>query len=208
MVPAAGPVPESDHGADRRLADAARHRLRRPVPDSSVRSGRPGRGDDGGPARRRQGRQGPLPRGLVDVRLAVRQAAARRRAGWLDPVRVHAESVQPAAPPGRARADGRCAPTSGVGACAVLPAGQGPPGPALGRADPSAPRRQGRPGRSTRPWTSRSSTRCSNWPRARGVTMAQVALAWVLGTRPCPRRSSARPSRTTCPKPSPRSTCS
>src|SRR6185437_3036282 len=91
----------------------------------------PGRRDHGGPARRGQGREGPLPRRVVDVRVAVRQAAARRRPGRLDQVRVHAEPVQPAAPPGRARADGhvrRHRRRPG----ALFPAGQGPPGPPLG----------------------------------------------------------------------------
>ena len=36
-----GPVPQGDHGADRRLADPARHRLRRPLPDPPLRPGRP-----------------------------------------------------------------------------------------------------------------------------------------------------------------------
>ena len=38
--------------------------------------------------------------------VAVREAAARRRPRRLDAVRLDAEPVQPAAPPGRARADG------------------------------------------------------------------------------------------------------
>ena len=54
-------------------------------------------------------------------------------------------------------------------------------------------RRQRRPAQSPRPAASR-------WPRSR----------WpgCCATRPSPPRSSARPNRTTCPKPSPRSTCS
>jgi aryl-alcohol dehydrogenase-like predicted oxidoreductase len=40
---------------------------------------------------------------------------------------------------------------------------------------------------------------------AHGVSMAQIALAWVLRNPACPRPSSARPNPTTCPKPSPRS---
>ena len=43
----------------------------------------PGRGDHGGAARHRQGRQGPLPRRVVDVGLAVREAAdAAALHGW------------------------------------------------------------------------------------------------------------------------------
>ena len=44
--------------------------------------------------------------------------------------------------------------------------------------------------------------------KARGVTMAQVALAWVLPTRPSPPRSSGRPRPTTSPRPSRHWTCS
>ena len=74
------PVPQGDHARDRRQPDPARHRLRRPVPDPPLGPAHPDRGDDGGAARRRAGRQGALPRGLVDVRLAVRQGPAHRRA--------------------------------------------------------------------------------------------------------------------------------
>ena len=68
----------------------------------------------------------------------------------------------------------------GVGSDPVEPAGQGPAGPAVGRADASAPR--------TTRWASGTST-TSNQPivdavaqvaEARGIPMAQVALAWVL----------------------------
>ena len=78
------PVAQGDHGADRRLADPARHRLRRPVPDPPLRSRHARRGDDGSAARRRQGRQGALPRRIVDVGMAVRQDAARRRPPRMD----------------------------------------------------------------------------------------------------------------------------
>ncbi len=105
----------------------------------------PGRGDDGGAARHRQGGQGPLHRRVVDVRLAVRQAPARRRPRRLDAVRVDAEPVQPAAPSRRARADGDVR-GHGRRARAVLAAGQGPPGPAVGRAVAALRRRQGRAG--------------------------------------------------------------
>ena len=44
----------------------------------------PDRGDDGGAARRRAGRQGPVHRRQQHVRLAVRQGAARRRRQRLD----------------------------------------------------------------------------------------------------------------------------
>ena len=50
-------------------------------------AGRPRRRDHGGAARHRPGGQGPLPRRLVDVRLAVREAADRRRGRRMDAVR-------------------------------------------------------------------------------------------------------------------------
>ena len=82
--PGGRPVAHGDHGAGRRLAHAPGYRLHRPVPDPPVRSRDAGRGDDGGAPRRGQGRQGPLPGRLVDVRLAVREDAARRRPARLD----------------------------------------------------------------------------------------------------------------------------
>ena len=81
------PLPQGDHDRDRQQPRGPpRHRLRRPLPDPPLRPA-PRRGDDGGPPRRRQGGQGPLPRRLVDVDLAVREAAARRRPQRLDPLR-------------------------------------------------------------------------------------------------------------------------
>ena len=62
--------------ADRRLAAAARHRLRRPLPDPSLGLRDADRGDDGGAARRRPSRQGALHRRLEHVRVAVRQGAS------------------------------------------------------------------------------------------------------------------------------------
>jgi 1-deoxyxylulose-5-phosphate synthase len=100
------------------------------------------------------------------------------RPGRLDPVRVHAEPVQPAAPPGRAGADGHVR---------------------RHRSRPGALLPQGK-GRLGRPWGEQS-TRSSvdhvvqafdspldepvvnavqELASARGAAMAQVALAWVL----------------------------
>ena len=56
------------------------------------------RGDARGAARRRQGGQGALSRGLLHVRLAIQQGPAPRPRARLDPVRQHAESLQPALP--------------------------------------------------------------------------------------------------------------
>ena len=98
--------------------------------------GYPGRGDHGGAARHGQGGQGSLPRRLLDVGLAVRQDAVRRRAARLDQVRLDAEPVQPDAARGGAR-DVRPAGRSGGSDDSVEPAGQGPPRPAVGRTNPA-----------------------------------------------------------------------
>jgi aryl-alcohol dehydrogenase-like predicted oxidoreductase len=70
------------------------YQIHRFDPDASCR------GDHGGPARHREGRQGPLPGRQQHARLAVRQAPARRRPAWLDPLCVDAEPGQPAPAPG------------------------------------------------------------------------------------------------------------
>ena len=138
-------VPQSDDGTDRRLAAPARHRLRRPLPGPPLRPRDAGRGDHGGPARRRPGREGALPRRLLDVGVAVREAAARGRAERLDPVRVDAEPVQPAATRGGTR-DVRPARRPGRRQHPVEPARPGPALPALGRDFPPRRRRLDRGG--------------------------------------------------------------
>ena len=73
------PVAQAHPRGDRRVARAAGDGLRRPVPDPPLGRPHADRGDDGGAARRRAGRQGPLHRRQQHVRLAVRQGPARRR---------------------------------------------------------------------------------------------------------------------------------
>ena len=80
-----GPVAQGDPHRDRPQPAPPGHRLRRPLPDPPLGPPHADRGDDGGAARRRQGRQGPLHRRLVDVRLAVLQGPVHRRAQRLDP---------------------------------------------------------------------------------------------------------------------------
>ena len=204
----AGPVPQGDHGADRRLAGAPRHRLRRPLPDPPLRPGDAGRGDDGGAARRRQGRQGPLPRRLVDVGVAVREDAARRRPRRLDALRLHAGPVQPAC---SARRSARCSGCSPTRAWA----------PSRGARWPRA----GSPGRGASRRSARTATRSGSAffddgdqpivdavqrvaespRRADGAGRAGLGAAQP-GRQRADRR--ARPSRTTSPTPSPRSTSS
>ncbi len=97
---AAGPqrrrfVPQGHHDGDRSQPPPAGDRLRRPVPDPSVRSPHSAGGDAGGAARRRQGGQGPLPRGFVHVRLAVRHRPLHVGGPRVGPVRQHAGPLQP-----------------------------------------------------------------------------------------------------------------
>ncbi len=101
----ARPVAQAHHGGDRRLAHPARHGLCRPLPDPSLRSGDADGGDAGGADRRGQGRQGALYRRLVHVCLAVRADAGDLRPSRLQPLRHHAEPLQPALPRGGARDD-------------------------------------------------------------------------------------------------------
>ena len=98
--------------------DAARARLRRPVPDPPLGSAHADRGDHGGAARCRARGQGAVHRREQHVRLAVREGPG----GCTDAVRVDAESLQPRLPRGRAgddpavhRPGRRCAPVEPVG---------------------------------------------------------------------------------------------
>ena len=69
---------------DRRQPAAARHRLRRSLPDPPLRPAHADRGDARGAGRRRPSRQGALHRRVVDVRLAVHEGAGacQRQHGW------------------------------------------------------------------------------------------------------------------------------
>ena len=138
-------VAQGDPQRDRRQPAPPRHGLRRPLPDPPLGPTDADRGDAGGAARRRQGRQGPLHRRLVDVRLAVRQGAVRRRAPRLDAVRLDAEPLQPAVPRGGA-GDAAAVRRPGRRRDPVEPAGPRPPDPRLGRDD----RRAARPTSSAR----------------------------------------------------------
>ena len=74
----ARPVAQAHPRVDRRVARAARARLRRPVPDPPLGSADADRGDDGGAPRRRARGQGALHRREQHVRLAVREGAVGR----------------------------------------------------------------------------------------------------------------------------------
>ena len=151
---------------DRRQPAPAGHRLRRPLPDPplGLRTRR---------SRRRmealhdvvQAGQGALHRRLVDVRLAVRQGPAHRRAARLDAVRLHAEPLQPALPRGGAR-DAAALRRPGRRRDPVEPAGTGPADPGAGTPARPARRPTSSAPRSTATRTGRSSTRSRRSPSA------------------------------------------
>ena len=187
----------------------ARHRLRRPLPDPPLRPGHPGRGDHGGAARRGEGRQGPLPRRLVDVGLAVREDAVHRARcnGWTRFVSMQ-DQYNLIMREEEREMFGLLA-DQGVGVDPVLAAGQGPGVPPVGRAHRPDGRRPGRP--ALRPGRRRPDRRTRSQRDRRGPRRPDGAGRARLGadaTRRSPPRSSARPSRTTSATPSPRSTSS
>ena len=97
------PLAQGDHARDRRQPAPPRHRLYRSLPDPPPRSRHADRGDARGASRRRQGGQGALYRRVIDVCLAVRDDAPRRRDERLDAFRLDAEFREPALPRGGAR---------------------------------------------------------------------------------------------------------
>ena len=199
-------VAQGDPARDRRQPAAPGHGLRRPVPDPPLGPGHADRGDDGGAARRRQGRQGALHRRVVDVRLAVRQGAARGRP------RTAGRASSPCSPTttcSTARRSARCCRCAATRASGVIPWSPLAPRPAdprpgtthtraladrrfgktlyrAHRGRPTARRRGGGRGR-------RGARRAA---RAGGAGLAAGA------SRASPRRSSARPSRRTWTMPS------
>ncbi len=90
---------------DRCQPETTRNRLRGPVPNPPLGLLDSDRRDPRGLARGGEERQGPLPRRLLHVRLAIQQSAARRTAPGLDAVRHHAKPLQPALPRRGARND-------------------------------------------------------------------------------------------------------
>ena len=196
------PVPQGHPRAGRRLAAPAGHRLHRRLLRPPLRPRDAGRGDHGDPRRPGAGGQGALPRRVVDVGVAVREDAARRGAERLDDVRGDAGPVQRAQARGGAGHDPDV-PRPGRRPDPVLAAGQGPRGPAVGRADRAlvvGRRRQGVRPRRRQAGGGRRSRRSprravSRWPRSR----------WpgCCPSRSSPARSWAPPSRTTCRTPSP-----
>ena len=141
---------------------------------------------DRGDARRarptRAAGQGALHRRQLRLRVGADARAQRLRAKRVGAVRLDAEALQPALSRRRAR-DDSALPHGGARAHSVVAA-------RARRADASAREDQGLDGSlatptctptgSTRTPTGRSSTWSRGSPKARGISMAQVALAWVL----------------------------
>ena len=181
-------------------------RLRRPVPDPPLGPRDADRGDHGGAARRGAQRQGPLHRRLHDVRLAVRQGAAHRRAPRLDPIRLDAEPLQPGLPRGGAR-DDPALPDQGVGVIPWSPLARGflagnARATASGRTAARRVRSVQTSSTAATP-TSTSSSGCSRSPPSAACPPAQVALAWLLHkpgvTAPIVGRDARSPTSRTRP---------
>jgi hypothetical protein len=128
------PFARSDPGRDRQQPAPPRHRLCRPLPDPPLRSVHAGRRNDGSAERRRARRQGPLYRRILDVGLAVFQAAACRRSQRLDKVRLDAGPGEPHLSRGRTR-NAAALPRSGHRRIAVEPARRRQADPSLGHRD-------------------------------------------------------------------------
>ena len=203
------PVAQGDHDRDRRQPAAARHRLRRPLPDPPLGPDDADRGDARGAARRGQGRQGALHRRVVDVRLAVRQGAATSPTRTAGPASSRCRTTTTCSTARRSARCCRSAPTRAIGVIPWSPLARGRLTRRLGRRRPTGPEtdefgktlyaRRG----ADRPVVERVAEvaeRARRLPRAGGAGLGGGATRWS------PRRSSARPSRTTSTTPSPRST--
>ena len=180
------PVAQGDPGRDRRQPEAARHRLRRPVPDPSL-----------GLRRRRSRRRSKRcttssapARRATSARRRCTRGSSRRRCtspsahGWTRFV----ERCRTTSTCSTARRSARCCRSAGRGhrRHPVEPARARPPDARLGRGERALRDRRVRPlalreDRRRRPQGRRGASPRSR-PR-RGVPRAQVALAWLLAKR-------------------------
>ena len=189
-------VAQGDLPGDRRQPAAARHRLRRSLPDPPLGLRDADRGDARGAARRREGGQGPLHRRVVDVRVAVREGArtSPTRHGWTRFVSMQ-NHVQPALPRGGAR-DAAALPRPGRRRDPLEPARARPADARLGRDDrrarrPTSSARSSIPPRSSAiaPIVERVGDGRGSARRAARAGRAGLAAARSPAS---PRRSSAR----------------
>ena len=141
----------------------------------------PAGGDARGAARPRQGRQGPLPGRVLDARLGVRQGAAPAASARLGALRLDAGPLQPARPRGGAR-DAPAVRRRGRRHDRVEPAGPRPPARPWDELHGAhGDRRLATPTCSTRDEASDRAIvdAVGAVADARGVSRAQVALAWL-----------------------------
>ena len=193
----------------RRLAEAARHRADRPLPDARLGRADPARGDAALPRRRDPRRQDRLLRLLQLPRLAGHQGGARRQGRRLRPAGDAAAAVQPAGPRHRARdraglprrrhrasCPGRR--SAAAGSPASTSATWRRPAPPASARTPSA---AWRPTRRATPASAPGAIidAVTAVAKARGVSPAEVALAWVAaaagGHLGDPRRPHHRAAR-------------
>ncbi len=118
---------QAHHDVDRRLAAAAWHRLRRPLPDPSLGYADANRGNALRAERHRPGRQGALHRRVEHGGVAIRAGAVPGRPARMDAVRIDAESLQSRVP-GRGARDAAALPRPGHRRDSVEPAGARVPG--------------------------------------------------------------------------------
>ena len=139
----------------------------------------PDRGDAGGAARRREGRQGPLPRRLVDARLGVQQGAAPSASSTAGRGSSRCRTTTTCSPARRSARCSRSAPTRGSArSCGARSPAAG--WPARGTSRPPAPGAIPLPTCSTRRESDRAIVDAvAAIATARGVSRAQVALAWL-----------------------------
>ena len=178
------PLAQAHHGGDRSFAEAARHGLRRSLPDPSLRSEHADGGDARGAQRRRARGQGALYRRLVDVGLAIRADDLDRAREGPRRIRLDAELLQSRLSRGRARDDeilrrsgDRGDPVVADGARLSGGLRRRREGGDAARPDRSVQRDFGaRVARRTR----RSAAASSRRAEKLGTKPAIVALAWVL----------------------------
>ena len=80
-------------------------RLHRPLPDPPLGLRNADRRNSGSTSRCSEGRKGPLHRRVVNVCMAVRQGPLYLAPQWMDPLRLHAEPLEPSLPRRRTRDD-------------------------------------------------------------------------------------------------------
>ena len=160
-----------------------RHRLRRPVPDPRLRRGH-AVGRDAARARRRRARgEGPVPRRLEPRGLAAHEGARHQRARSPGALRDDPVLLLDRGPRPRARARARSW-SRRAWACSCGARSRAASWAASSRATRRSPARRAARSSTSRPSTRRAATPCSTCSprsaREQGVSVARLALAWLL----------------------------